>query len=357
MTFPCLGVVIVTFNSADVILDCIESLLAARDVELTIVIVDNGSTDDTMPLLRNWAAGLVLEPLSADIPFDLYPALKPITLWNPNTPLPTGAADHHIVLIETGVNAGFAAGVNRGLAYLAKQSQLDRFWILNPDSVVPPRTPAAFATAATPPSGFSLMGSRLIYLATPDIIQIDGGTINFHTGVTSNVNLGASHRSTPAADPDKFDFITGASLVASRTFYETAGPLCEDYFLYYEEVDWAMRRGNLPLAYCAAAIVYHRAGTAIGSATLKRPASPFSIYFKHRSRILFIRKFRPRSLPIALLWSLLKSFQLFLKSYREEAKAMLTASLNLPPPPSVQADILKNRAAVSKAPRQNHQPD
>ena len=355
MTLSCLGVVIVTFNSADVILDCIESLLAAQDVELTIVIVDNGSTDDTVPLLRKWAAGLVLEPLSADIPFDLTPTPKPIPLWSPDLPLPIGAADHHIILIEAEVNAGFAAGVNRGLAYLAKQGQLDRFWILNPDSVVPPQTPAAFATAATPASGFSLMGSRVIYLTTPDIIQIDGGTINFYTGVTSNVNLGASHQSTPAANPDKFDFITGASLVASRTFYEKAGPLCEDYFLYYEEVDWAMRRGNLPLAYCAAAIVYHRAGTAIGSATLKRPASPFSTYFKHRSRIMFIRKFSARSLPIALLWSLLKSSQLFLKGYREEAKAMLTASMNLPPPPSVQSDILENKAAIFKAQLQNHQ--
>ena len=347
MTLPCLGVVIVTFNSADVILDCIESLLAAEGVQLTITIVDNGSTDATLPLLRKWADGLVPEPLSADIPFALAPSPKPIPLWHPNTPLPTCVSDHRIVLIETGINAGFAAGVNHGLAYLAKQVWLDRFWVLNPDIVVPPQTPLAFASAI-PTSGFSLMGGRVIYLDMPDAIQIDGGTINFLTGVTGNINVGASHLATPAADPDKFDFITGASLVVSRVFYEKVGPLCEDYFLYYEEVDWAMRRGNMPLAYCAEAIIYHRAGTAIGSATLKRPASAFSIYFKHRSRIIFIRKFNARSLPIVLLWSLMKAIQLFLKGYKEEAKAVLSAVLNMPPPPSVQKAILLNKVVLPK---------
>jgi len=39
MSLPTLGVVVVTFNAADVVFDCLESLLAARDVALHIVVV------------------------------------------------------------------------------------------------------------------------------------------------------------------------------------------------------------------------------------------------------------------------------------------------------------------------------
>ena len=184
---------------------------------------------------------------------------------------------------------------------------IDRYWILNPDSVVPPETAQTFATCPAPESGFSLMGGRVLYYDRPDMIQIDGGTINKRTGVTGNLNLRASHAMTPPADIKKIDFITGASMVASRHFYETAGPLKEDYFLYYEEVDWALRRGSLPLVYCPNALTYHRAGTAIGSQTHSRPPSPFSLYFKNRSRIIFLKRFFPESTIFGIAYSIAKA--------------------------------------------------
>lgn len=348
MSGPHLGIVIVTFNSEDVILDCLESLLSASGVNLTIAIVDNGSIDNTLQLLRGWADGTSMTHLSADIPFRLLPSPKPIVLWHPDTPTPPETPGHRVVLIETGLNGGFAAGVNRGLAYLASQSQIDRFWVLNPDSVVPPDTPSAFANMVSPPEGFALMGGRVLYLNEPDIIQIDGGKINWLTGITHNINRGSSHTNTSPADSSLFDFITGASVVASRDFYTRTGPICEDYFLYYEEVDWAMNRGDLPLMHCPNGIVYHRAGTSIGSAGLTRAASAFSTYFRHRSRFMFIKKFNPISLPIAFMWSLLKATQLWVQGQREESKALMAATLNLLPPSSVQAGILKNKAILPK---------
>ena len=330
---PPLGVIIVTFNSADVVLDCLESLLAATDVRLEIVIVDNASRDETVRSLRDWAAGSLPYLPPTDIPFALRPCIKPVPLQLRSA----GDKDrfHTITLIEAGVNGGFAAGVNRGLAHLAANTDIDRFWILNPDSAVPPGAARAFATEPGPAGGFSLMGGRVIYLDDPGKIQIDGGLINWWTGVTGNKHqyMGPA---TPAPDPARLDFITGASMVVSRAFYEQAGPMAEDYFLYYEEVDWALRRltlpgGPLPLAYCPGGIVYHRAGTAIGSPTLGRPASPFSLYFKHRARIRFMRRFRPRNLPAALAYSLAKAGQLAWQGYWTEARTILQASLGAAP--------------------------
>jgi GT2 family glycosyltransferase len=341
LSLPRLGVAICTFNSADVILDCLETLLAAGGVALDVVVADNASTDGTPALLRAWAAGGGAGVRDWQVPPDcpfavdrLDPGARP--------DLASGAipgSPHRLRLVETGVNGGFAAGVNAGLALLARDPGLDRFWILNPDSLVPPGTAAAFATEPGPAGGFALMGGRVLYCDGSGRIQIDGGTIDRRTGVTGNLNLGAPHATTPAPDPGAMDFITGASMVASRRFHETAGPMPEDYFLYYEEVDWALCRGALPLAYCAGGIVYHRAGTAIGSPTLGRPASPFSLYFKHRGRLRFVRRHLPRALPGALAYSLAKAAQLALKGYAREAATILGASLGRPPSATVRARL------------------
>lgn len=347
---PCLGVVVVTFNSANVILENLESLLAqANDVALDIVIVDNGSTDDTLDTFRDWASGTKPFEAPADMPFALASCPKPVHLTGPNADLPDNQPGYlAVTVIKTGINAGFAAGVNRGLEYLKTNSQADRFWILNPDGVAAPGAALAFATAN--PGPFSLMGGRVIYTHTPDVIQIDGGTVNRRTGITGNIHQGASHATTPAPDPAAMDFITGASMVASRAFVERAGPMPEEYFLYYEEVDWAWRRGDLAYAYCPEGVVYHRAGTAIGSPTLDRIASPFSLYFKHRGRRRFIRRHLPGALPSAWIYTLLKAGQYLLKGYRAETQAMLAGFRDAPPPAEVRDRLSPEARIIAFAP-------
>jgi GT2 family glycosyltransferase len=326
---PHLGVAICTYNSADVILDCLESLLASTDVNLSIVIADNASTDGTVGKIEEWAAGRIVYKVAEDCPFELKPVTRP-------QPLPLNGDispgfSHRIQLIEVGVNGGFAMGVNAALGVLHSQIDICRYWIVNPDSMVPETTASAFALCPVPPSGFSLMGGRVVYLDDPDRIQIDGGTINKWTGVTSNINFGLPSSLTPPPSIKDMDFITGASMVASRKFYETAGPMPEEYFLYYEEVDWALQRGSLPLVYCATGIVYHRAGTAIGSPKPGKPASIFSLFFKHRNRIRFVMRHFPASIPTAMLYSIAKAAQLSLKGFGLEATTLLLASIGCKP--------------------------
>lgn len=328
-----LGVVLVAYNSADVILDCLETLLSAACVDRTdlrVVVVDNASPDDGVAAIRAWARGEVPYTPPGDLPF-------------PHVPLPKPLPDGGPVILSAGVNGGFAAGVNIGLRHLFADPAIQRVWILNPDSVVPLGTPAAFA--CHDPGPFALMGGRVLYYDPPGMIQIDGGTINRWTGVTGNLNLCAPYPQTLPPRTEEIQFITGASMVASRQFIERAGPMPEDYFLYYEEVDWALRRGDLPLILCQEAIVYHRAGTAIGSPTIGRPASPFSLYFKHRGRMRFVRRHFPWALPVALLYSFAKAAQLMLKGYVPGAATLLRASLGFGPGSTLRASLSPKAAA------------
>jgi GT2 family glycosyltransferase len=291
-----LGIVVVAYNAVDVIRDCLESLLAAS-AGAKVVVVNNASTDDTAQVLEKWRAGRDGYKPDA-LPFAVKPVSKPLQSTD-------------LTLIDAPHNGGFAAGVNIGLKRCLADSQVDRVWVVNPDTLTPAGTPQAIADA---PADFALMGGRILYAAPPHRIQIDGGTIDRWTGVTGNLNLGAPRDADPSA-PNDMAFISGASMVASRRFIEAAGPMPECYFLYYEEVDWALKRGNLPLTYCREAVVYHHAGTAIGSPTLDALPSPFSAYYKHRARMMFLKRHFPASVPVGYLYGLAKTAQSILKGH------------------------------------------
>lgn len=331
------GVVIVAFNSADVILGCLDSLLALDGGAPGIVVVDNASTDDTVASLKDWAQQrpnpvVIAEVLAGDRP---------------------GAAAADVLLIRSAVNRGFAGGVNIGLAALASLPGIAHFWVLNPDAYADPGAARAILAMAAREPGYGLMGGRVRYADPPQRVQIDGGRINRWTGVTDNVNLGLEADAAPLPKGADLDFIMGANLVASRRFYAAVGPMREDYFLYYEEADWALRRGDLPLVVAPGFVVFHHAGTAIGSPTLDRIASPFSFWFKYRSRMLFMRRFNPAGLPVAMLYATAKALQLIAKGAWPQAVTILRAVWGFPAPKSVRDRLSPEAARIAFArPRQ-----
>ncbi len=316
-SFP-IGVIVVAFNSADVILGCVESLLAQEGGRPAVVVVDNASTDETLATLRDWAARTKtdLREFQADD--------------RPSRP-EAGA----VTLVHSGANRGFAGGVNVGLAVAAAMPEIAHFWVLNPDAFADKGACRAIEKAAATTPGYALMGGRVCYAEPPYRVQIDGGIVNLWTGVSGNVNLGREAAEAALPTGGDLDFITGASMVASRAFYEAVGPMREDYFLYYEEADWALRRGDMPLVVAPGLTVYHHAGTAIGSPTLERLASPFSFWFKYHSRMLFVRRFNPVGLPVAMAYATAKAGQLCLKGAFPQAGALLRAVWGLGAPKSV----------------------
>jgi len=283
-----IGVIIVSYNSGTDVIRCLESLLPDSE-DLRIVVADNASPNGSAQMIKSWIAQRVAE----------------------------------VEVIETGRNGGYAFGVNAGLAKLSHDPEVQWFWILNPDMTVPSDSLKALRSYLGKPSHFSLLGGRVVYDDGSGRLQTDGGIVNRWTGVTHNVNLGKTLAVTPPK-PENLDFIMGGNMVASREFLDRIGPMKEDYFLYYEEVDWAMRRpADLPLAICEDFVVHHAAGTSIGSATLDRGASEVAQFWKHRARMIFLWRFNRLALPIAAIWTVGKVLQLVLRGQKAGAKGAL----------------------------------
>lgn len=327
-----LGVAIVAYRSADIIADCLTSLAASHDARLRIVVLDNASDDATVERIREWAAAQPEGYTFAE------GAVGEIA-----------CARADLTLLRSAVNGGFAYGTNRCLEVLLADPALQLFWLVNPDARARPDTARHYLDAGAD-GAFALMGGRTVFAGQPQIVQTDGGRVSLWTGKCTSVNWGrpAAQAQVPAAAT--LDYITGANCVASRRFIDHAGLMREEYFLYYEEVDWALRRGDLPLRVVPQAVVEHLGGTAIGSAGIGRGPSAFSAYFSFRNRIRFLRRFNPWAVPLGLGSVVLKALHWLAQRAPGAAGAALAGALGLAPPASVRAILSPEALARALAP-------
>lgn len=286
---PSIGVVVVTYSAADFIADCLASLLESGYPALDVVVVDNASRDGTVARIRQWFRDQdTLSRFSGE----------GLETWR----MVDGKASA-FTLIENAANLGFAGGVNSGLSFLMEKRSVDFYWILNPDTVVEAAAPAALAARAQVSDDWALIGTRVLYHARPGYVHTDGGIYRRWMGFAKSANLGRKADDCRPPNDAELDFVSGASMLASKAFLEKAGLMDETWFLYFEEIDWAFRRGDLRLGIASDAVVHHRAGASIGSGSGRRVDSPFSVYFMYRNRIRFAWRWTPWLLLSVYGWS------------------------------------------------------
>lgn len=322
---PRLGVVIVTYAAEAFVAEGLEALRADAYPDLAVVVVDNASPDGTVAAIRAWAAATLPEGLAEHPP-----------------EAPPRPARGRFSLVHAGDNLGFAGGVNAGLAALRDDPAIDLFWILNPDAVPDPGAAAALAARARAMGRFAAIGGRVL-LADPGSegearVQTDGGRLHPLAFSAVNVNMGRPAAACAPPPAETLDFVSGAHMLVSRAFLERAGPLDEDWFLYFEEIDWQLRRGDLPLGLAPEAVVRHRAGATIGSGSGAGRASPLSIWFMARNLPRFVARWSPWRLPFAYAvawWKLWRSWG----ADGPRLAAFLRGLHGLPPPAAVRARL------------------
>jgi GT2 family glycosyltransferase len=91
--------------------------------------------------------------------------------------------------------------------------------------------------------------------------------------------------------PEPTAYAHGAAMMVSREAIEKVGAMNEQFFLYYEELDWCerMKRAGFSIWLNPAARIYHKESVSVGA------NSPLKTYFIHRNRMLFVRRNYPRT--------------------------------------------------------------
>lgn len=336
---PLLGVVIVNYRGAADTIECLESLLRSP-MPMKIVVVENGSGDGSADRLQAWAAGaLDATAESTDMAaFSTPPVAKPVPLVVTDADASDSGPVAPLTLITSQANLGFAGGNNLGLRHLLRDGRLKHFWLLNNDTVVAPDAAMGLLSRmmATPRVG--MCGTVVRHYWVPDRIQaLNGSTYNKFTG--SGRSLGGEQLATIKYSPqdvaDATDFVLGASLAVSRGFLEDVGLMEEGYFLYFEEIDWAVRNRRLgPNAYETAfahgATVFHKAGRSIGSGSARSKRSAFSDYWLARSRLRFTWRHYRWLWPLHWLICWGQILRRLLRRQGSNASAILRAALGRP---------------------------
>ena len=168
-------------------------------------------------------------------------------------------------------------------------------WILNNDTVVQSDSLKFMLHKFLENNNYGVVGSRLVELENKSNVQGVGGIINPWLCTTKEIgsDLKINDAINEKEFEEKIDYVIGASLLISRDCLENVGLLCEDYFLYYEEIDYCnrARENNFSIGIASQSIVFHAHG-----ASTNKGKSQIADYCSVRNRILITRKFYPNKL-------------------------------------------------------------
>jgi len=245
------GVVLLNWNSADLTRDCLRSVLDGTVVPGAIVVVDNGSQDNSVVRIR------------ADFP--------------------------QVAVLENGENKGFAEGSNIGIRHLLSKS-MDWIWVLNNDTVVDSTCLEHLLEAAGNSHYPVIVGAQIFYYDRPDEAWYAGGEVSPLTLLARHITdarLGVD-------GPVPVGFVTGCSMFASKVTFERY-LFDERYFAYCEDVELCLRikKGGGALLYAPRAVISHRvAATAKRMSIGKHVGKISSVqhYYLSRNQILLIRQ-------------------------------------------------------------------
>jgi GT2 family glycosyltransferase len=237
-------IVIVNYRTAGLVLDCLASLAAQMDTVpgTRVLIADSASGDDSLPRLR--------EAL-AERGWGRWASLLPL---------------------ET--NRGFAAGNDAAIrCALADRDQPQYVLLLNPDTVVHPMALLTLVEFMDRHPRAGIAGPRVEFAdGTPQSSAFRFPTILSEFEGTAKLGLCTRLLSRwvvappPRTQEHAADWVSACAVVIRREVFEQIGDLDENYFMYYEEVDFCLRAAAAGWErwYVPSARVVHLVGQASG---------------------------------------------------------------------------------------------
>lgn len=326
------GVVTVNWNGWADTLECLEALFRMTHFSGPVIVIDNGSRDGSVELIRAWAAGTVSvlpqSNKSEIVRLVTPPISKPVSVQfidqTDDMPSPGLDTDCRLFIVRLADNLGFAAGNNVGIRVLLRFPKVEFIWLINNDAL--PREDALTEFVATCGSinGPFLAGATVLEYWFPESIQALGGRYFRYFGIGSHAMAGQDASSVPTNVPRlSVDYPMGAAMFVNRAFIRVYGFMSEDYFLYYEEIDWVLRMGWPSKAFLVPrSIVFHKGGRATKAGRGSHERSLSADYYMLRNRILLARK-----ISIVALITVMCSTPILIlrRSFRKPAGVFLNA--------------------------------
>jgi GT2 family glycosyltransferase len=255
---PRVAVVVLSWNGRDDTLECLASLRAVDYPNWEVLVVDNGSKDDSVDGIRK-----------------RYP---------------------EVLLIEAGRNLGFAGGNNVGL-HAALERGAEFIVLLNNDTTVAPDLLRELVRAAHVYPDAGVLSAKICFRNDPRRIWYAGTRWDLTSAAFQHVGQGAMDDGTDFERIGDTEYACGCAMFLRASVVRAIGPLDERFFLLFEDTDWCFRarKAGYRCLFVPRARVWHRVSASLGGQGL-----PMFEYFYVRNRLLWAEKHVPVSRRIAV---------------------------------------------------------
>ncbi len=243
---PSVSIIVLNWNGLTDTLACLESLRQLHYANHRIIVVDNGSSDGSVDVLR------------------------------------TAAAQPAIEIIESATNLGYAGGNNLGIHH-ALDGGADLILLLNNDTTVDPMLLDKLVGAAERHPEAGCFGPWIFYMNDPDRLWFTRSEWEPAVSAFTAPGKGRLALEWPV-DTTNTEYVCGAALMFRAEVARKIGLLDERFFLVYEDCDWCFRarRAGFGCMMVPEARVWHRIGASFSSED-----SPLRTYFSTRNMLLW----------------------------------------------------------------------
>ena len=235
----------------------------------------------------NFNHGYVTEALLDSIyTHNSYPYIEIIVVDNGSihNPVPEWKSKYpEVIFIRSDVNTGFAGGNNIGI----RASTGNYLFLVNNDTEFTDGLVNVLVDTLDQHEKVAVVSPKICYFDQPKMLQYIGYTeMNYYTA--RNKQLGQYETDSGQYDHiiGKTGFAHGAAMMIKREVIEKTGLMPENFFLYYEEMDWCdqFKRAGYEIWVNLSVLIYHKESISVGK------KSELKEYFMNRNRILFIRR-------------------------------------------------------------------
>ncbi|MHC4660373.1 MAG: glycosyltransferase [Planctomycetota bacterium] len=246
---PPVAVIIVSYNTADALRKCLESLSAATYPNFFTIVIDNASSDGSAEMV--------------------------------------GREFPDVTLVAEKENHGFAQGNNVGISRAIVRGA-EYFCLLNPDTKVSPGFLEPLVEALLKNESVWLAGPKSMLAGERNRVHSAGGFV--HPLSCFGHHYGYRKKDGPRfSTPRECDFITACCWLLSRKAFERTEGFHEPFFLYFEDTDLCtrIRKAGGKIRYVPGSVIEHSPCTSTGGAR-----HPRTVYYLIRNQLLYIARSR-----------------------------------------------------------------
>lgn len=239
------SIITVNYNGCADTCEMIESLKQHENYPYELIVVDNGSASlEDYTLLK-----------------EKYPDVK---------------------VIRSDDNLGFAGGNNIGIQFATG----NYLFFLNNDTIITRPILEIVVKRLESNAKIGCVSPKTTFWPQSNKLQYAGAT------KMSYITLRNEFTGYMQEDDGRFDtpqetaFANGAAMMIRTADLQKYGLMAEDYFLYYEELDWCafMQKAGFSIWYEPQAIVGHKESASVGL------QSPLQVYYHSRNRLIFAKR-------------------------------------------------------------------